>query len=108
MSPPTRICHLVHLLIRDVIPKRARSASRVNGSLHRNRHELPVDVNARGHFQIGVDAGKKSGLLVEFPACARGDGIEHVGNVEHVEVKSGRRDPQGRLLAPQRIHCSAN
>ncbi len=50
-------------------------------------------MNTRGHFQIGGDAGKERGLFVQFPACAHGDTVKHVGDVEHVEVKSRRRDP---------------
>jgi hypothetical protein len=52
-----------------------------------------MNLDARGHFQVGTDASDERSLFVQFAVCPRGDAIEHISDVKHVKVESRRRDP---------------
>lgn len=89
----TSIRHMTHLLSGDVVPQGACSAPSVDRPLNRGRHKLAVNLDARGHFQVGVDADNERRLLVQFALRPRRDAVKHVGDVEHVEVEHRRRYP---------------
>jgi hypothetical protein len=52
-----------------------------------------VNLDTRGHFQVRIDAGYKSGLFLQLAMGARRDAIKHISDIEHIEVENGRRDP---------------
>ena len=89
----TSIRDMAHLISGDVVPQGACPASSVDRPLNRGRHKLAVNLDARGHFQVGVDADDERRLLVQFAQCPRRDAVKHVGDVEHVEVEDRRRYP---------------
>lgn len=99
----TSLCHMAHLLGGDVISQGTWSASGVDRALNGRRHKLAVDLDARGHFQVGIDAGDERRLLPQFPLGPRRDAVKDVGDVEHVEVEHGRRYPQRGVLTSHRL-----